>query len=151
MKSILSLSLIGLVVGLSALPASAREITGPRGGAASGSGIVVPNRQGGYTGTGQGSFAAPNGGTGSGQGQFKTNGAGDATYSGSGSATGAQGQTVNVNTNGNAGYDPTSGYAGQNTTTVNGNTYNGSTQNGTTTVTAPSGETRTFTKGQFRR
>ena len=77
MKSMLSISLIGLSLTLAtALPSFAKEVTGPRGGTASGSGFVVPNRMGGYTGSGSGSYTTPKGGTGMGQVRFQTNGQG---------------------------------------------------------------------------
>jgi hypothetical protein len=111
------------------LPATAgqKTVTGPKGGTATGSGAIVPNRQGGYSGTGQGSFQGANGASGSAQGQFKSNGQGTVNYQGSGTVTTPQGTTYNATTNGNGSYDEENGYSGQNTTTVNGNTYSSNT------------------------
>lgn len=150
MKTALILSFIGLTCTLTTVPVSA-QVTGPRGGTASGNGAIVPNRQGGYSGYGQGNVTGPQGGTANGQVRFQTNGQQGGSYSGSGTATNTNGQTVNANTNGSGSYNSTTGYIGQNTTTVNGNTYNATTQTGTTTVTSPDGVTRTYTYGSRRR
>jgi len=146
MKSVLSITTIALILTASSLPASAGQITGPRGGIAIGTRAVVPNRLGGYNGYGQGTVVTSKGGSVNGQIRFQTNGKGSGTYSVTGTATNQNGQTVNVTTTGSGTYDPNAGYSGQNTTTINNKTYNSSTQNGTTTITNPSGGTRTFAR-----
>jgi hypothetical protein len=143
MKAILSLSIIGLAMALSSLPASAREFVGPRGSTATSNTVVVPNAQGGYNGYRQGTVNGANGATGSSQVRFKTNGQGGAIYNGSSSTTTPNGRNINTTTSGSGNYDSTSGYSGQSTTTINGTTYNSTTQNGTTTITSPNG-TRTI-------
>ncbi|NJL09725.1 MAG: hypothetical protein HC908_04520, partial [Calothrix sp. SM1_7_51] len=50
MKSLLRISFLGLVLITTALPASAGQVTGPRGSTASGNGAVIKNPQGGYVG-----------------------------------------------------------------------------------------------------
>jgi len=125
MKSIqssLAVSLIGVAIVLSTvIPASARQVTGPRGSNASGTGVVVPNRQGGYTGNGQGTANGVNGSTANGQGRFQTNGQGTGTYSGSGTATVPNGNSASGTTSGTETYNSSTGtYNGSNTTSVNG-------------------------------
>jgi hypothetical protein len=152
MKSLFTTALVAATLVSLSLPATAgqKTVTGPKGGTATGSGAIVPNRQGGYSGTGQGSFQGANGASGSAQGQFKSNGQGTVNYQGSGTVTTPQGTTYNATTNGNGSYDEENGYSGQNTTTVNGNTYSSNTANGSSTVTTPKG-TKTFTRPNLRR
>lgn len=61
-KLILSLTLaLGLAtIGMSN-PANAKTVTGPKGSTATGNGVVVPNRQGGYTGAAEGNVNGVNG------------------------------------------------------------------------------------------
>jgi hypothetical protein len=139
MKSLLSIACVGVAIVLSSLPASAREVTGLRGNNASGSTIVTPNRVGGSNIAGQGSFRGVNGATSNGQVRIYTNGQGSAVYGGVGTVTKPNGQSATITTRGNSSYDRSSGYRGQNTTTVNGTVYNANTQNGVTTITSPNG------------
>jgi hypothetical protein len=149
MKSIATLTILGFIIGASALPAAAREFTGPKGGTANGATIVVPNRQGGYTGGRVGRAASPNGGTSSSRFRFVTNGQGNANYNGAGTVTNAAGQSSTYTTSGSSSYNRTNGYSGQNTTTINGKTYTSTTQNGMTTIIDSQGNSRTFSR--FRR
>lgn len=143
MKSLLSIACVGVAIVLSSLPASAREVTGPRGNSASGNAVVTPNRVGGYNVSGQGSFKGVNGTTGSGQVRILTNGQGSGVYGGTGTVTRPNGQNATVTTGGAGSYSPSTGYSGKGATTVNGMIYRTTTQNGVTTVTSPNG-TRTI-------
>jgi len=74
-KLILSLTLaLGLATMGMSNPANAKTVTGPKGSTATGSGVVVPNRQGGYTGAAEGKVNGVNGTSANGKGKVTTDG-----------------------------------------------------------------------------
>lgn len=143
---LIALSFICASLGFSSLPAAA-QVTGPRGGTATGNRIVRPNPAGGTTSVGGSTVTGPNGGTSTGGYGVRTDGQGNLIYGRGRTTTGPNGQTRSVQTTGSGSYDPETGYSGQGTRTINGQTFNTTTQDGATTVTDPAGNSKTF----FRR
>jgi hypothetical protein len=139
MKVFLSLVVMSGAIVLSSSFALAGELVGPRGSTANGNAVILPNRQGGYSGYGQGAFTGVSGSSSNGEIRFQTTGDGEATYDGNANITSPNGQSATMTTSGDASYNQISGYSGQNTTTINGTTYNSTSSSGTTTITSPNG------------